>query len=66
MDLLKRLDIKLSDVQSDKNDPRVKDWFMMQSPVPTYLILGSYVLFVTVNITSKYKKVTVYQNYLIS
>ena len=56
MDLLKRLDIKWSDVESDKNDPRVKDWFMMQSPVPTYLILGSYVIFVTVNITSKYKK----------
>lgn len=57
MEILERWNIKLSDMQLDKTDPRVRNWFLMHSPKPTYMILISYILFVKVNINSEHKAI---------
>lgn len=35
------------DILETRGDPRVKDWFMMHSPVPTVIIVGIWLYFVT-------------------
>ena len=50
MDSLKRLTFEWRDLMDNRSDPRVKDWLLMDSPTPTFLLIAFYIYFVKVNI----------------
>lgn len=52
METIQNIRLFWYDLMNNKSDPRVKDWPMMSSPLPTILICLSYAYFVKVKITN--------------
>lgn len=50
MDSLNRINYAWIDLVKNKSDPRVRDWFLMESPTPTFLLIAAYIYFVKVNV----------------
>lgn len=48
METITRIYEAWRDVMENKSDPRTKDWFMMDSPLPTFLISAAYIVSVKV------------------
>ena len=60
MDSLKRLNFAWADLMEKQADPRVKEWFLMDSPTPTFLLIAAYIYFVKVifGLLVKWQKMT--------
>lgn len=48
MEILTRIYETWRDVMENKSDPRTRDWFMMDSPLPTIAVSAAYIIFVKV------------------
>lgn len=61
MDILTRIYEAWRDVMENKSDPRTKDWFLMDSPLPTFAISAAYIIFVKVlQIILTYLKILIF------
>lgn len=60
MDIIRRVVDGYYDIMENQSDPRVKDWFLMSSPIPTLAICLTYVFTVKVSIYTDIIKIITY------